>query len=93
VAYRDAEMQIRHCRTVTNSLPGPSRYSLAVRAKRSGEVVSRTGLEAFIYHGEQIHLIDKSRGIRNRPTGYCATPTAPATRDDMTKAAVCRRRC
>lgn len=32
---------------------------------RSGGVVTRTELEAFTYLGEQIKLIDQSRGIRN----------------------------
>ena len=35
------------------------------RAERSGGVVTRTELEAFTYQGEQIKLIDQSRGIRN----------------------------
>jgi putative restriction endonuclease len=34
-------------------------------AERSGGVVTRTELEAFTYQGEQIKLIDQSRGIRN----------------------------
>lgn len=34
-------------------------------AERSGGVVTRAELEAFMYEGEQIKLIDQSRGIRN----------------------------
>lgn len=34
-------------------------------AERSGGVVTRAQLEAFTYDGEQIKLIDQSRGIRN----------------------------
>lgn len=34
-------------------------------ARRNGGVVSRADLEAFAYGGEQIKLIDQSRGIRN----------------------------
>lgn len=34
-------------------------------AERSGGVVERRELEAFVFRGERIPLIDKSRGIRN----------------------------
>jgi len=38
---------------------------LASCTAASGGVVSRAQLEAFSYHGEQLKLIDQSRGIRN----------------------------
>src|SRR4051794_17278295 len=38
---------------------------VAEREHASGGVVSRDELEAFSYAGEQIKLIDQSRGIRN----------------------------
>jgi putative restriction endonuclease len=38
---------------------------LAELAARSGGVVTRADLEAFTYGGEQLKLIDQSRGIRN----------------------------
>lgn len=38
---------------------------VAERAERSGGVVTRSELEAFSYGGEQLRLIDYSRGIRN----------------------------
>ncbi len=38
---------------------------LAEVMERSGGVVTRTQLEAFTYEGEQLKLIDQSRGIRN----------------------------
>lgn len=42
------------------------------RAARAGGVVTRAELEAFSYEGEQIKLIDHSRGIRN-PRQLAAT--------------------
>lgn len=41
-------------------------------ADRAGGVVTRHELEAFTYEGQQIKLIDQSRGIRN-PTQLAAT--------------------
>ncbi len=38
---------------------------LAQVMERSGGVATRAQLEAFTYHGEQLKLIDQSRGIRN----------------------------
>ena len=40
--------------------------------ERSGGVVSRGQLEAFTYAGQQLKLIDQSRGIRN-PVAISAT--------------------
>lgn len=45
---------------------------LAELAARSGGVVTRAELEAFTYGGEQLKLIDQSRGIRN-PRQLAAT--------------------
>ncbi len=38
---------------------------LAEVTARSGGVATRADLEAFVYGGEQLKLIDHSRGIRN----------------------------
>jgi putative restriction endonuclease len=38
---------------------------LAARASSGGGVVTRSQLESFTYRGEQLKLIDQSRGIRN----------------------------
>lgn len=40
-------------------------FYVASCAARSGGVITRTELEAFTYQGEQLKLIDQSRGIRN----------------------------
>ena len=40
--------------------------------ERTGGVVSRAQLEAFTYGGQQLKLIDQSRGIRN-PAALSAT--------------------
>lgn len=45
---------------------------VAERSERSGGVITRTELEAFSYDGEQLRLIDYSRGIRN-PRQLAAT--------------------
>lgn len=45
---------------------------LAALAENSGGVVTRAQLEAFTYGGEQLKLIDQSRGIRN-PRQLCGT--------------------
>jgi putative restriction endonuclease len=45
---------------------------VAERSERAGGVVTRAELEAFIYDGEQLRLIDYSRGIRN-PRQLAAT--------------------
>lgn len=38
---------------------------VADRSERAGGVITRAELEAFTYNGEQLRLIDYSRGIRN----------------------------
>lgn len=47
---------------------------IAERAESSGGVITRAELEAFSYDGEQLRLIDYSRGIRN-PRQLAATLT------------------
>lgn len=47
---------------------------VALRSDASGGVITRAELEAFTYAGEQLKLIDQSRGIRN-PRQLSATLT------------------
>src|SRR3954464_7003126 len=45
---------------------------VAERTEQSGGVITRAELESFTYDGEQLRLIDYSRGIRN-PRQLAAT--------------------
>ena len=51
---------------------GQAMAYIADRADRAGGVITRRELESFTYEGEQLKLIDQSRGIRN-PRQLAAT--------------------
>jgi putative restriction endonuclease len=52
---------------------------VADRSEASGGVITRVELESFAYAGEQLKLIDQSRGIRN-PRQLAATLSQPQGR-------------